>query len=459
MLRILQRRSLLLAVIILWCFVALANAATPDASHGAGGNQGATAAIVDTPTPRDAATPANAASIAAGNGGEATPVVTPVSPNTPVAPVTPNTPVDPVTPGTPVDPVTPVTPVTPITPIATPVTPIAPITPVAPVTPVVTPVAPVTPVVTPVVPVVPVTPTPVVVVPANTPVVVAPTPTPVLPVPVVPLVTHSAVSVFTSNGVPHTTTTVWVDSVPTSSAANSQSTTDPRVGLQQTSESKGVPTGAVIGGVVGGLCLLAILALLITGYIRWRKQIAADSETGVFGRRDPMSDLFNKQSHVLRSENNTPSVTHDTLSVGGQDKLLRDSPSQQSMRPISPYSAGDRNSLIPGEGSQWNRQPSPYYSPLHPTDNIPVMHETLSAGARTMERGMSPTSEHSAHGSDVCGAGPTVAVRTFEPTNPDEIAISAGDTLNVSQVFTDGWAVGVNARTGQYGAFPMTILQ
>ncbi|KAJ3007605.1 hypothetical protein HKX48_009018 [Thoreauomyces humboldtii] len=34
-----------------------------------------------------------------------------------------------------------------------------------------------------------------------------------------------------------------------------------------------------------------------------------------------MSDLFNKQSHVLRSENNTPSVTHDTLSVGGQDKL------------------------------------------------------------------------------------------------------------------------------------------
>ncbi|KNC97931.1 uncharacterized protein SPPG_06921 [Spizellomyces punctatus DAOM BR117] len=51
-----------------------------------------------------------------------------------------------------------------------------------------------------------------------------------------------------------------------------------------------------------------------------------------------------------------------------------------------------------------------------------------------------------------------VATMAFKPSQPDEIVIIPGDAVVISQAFSDGWCTGTNLRTGQHGAFPMTIL-
>jgi hypothetical protein len=44
---------------------------------------------------------------------------------------------------------------------------------------------------------------------------------------------------------------------------------------------------------------------------------------------------------------------------------------------------------------------------------------------------------------------------SLEPHLEDEIAILAGDILNVHTIFDDGWAAGQNKRTGAVGIFPL----
>ncbi|TPX71448.1 hypothetical protein SpCBS45565_g01031 [Spizellomyces sp. 'palustris'] len=51
-----------------------------------------------------------------------------------------------------------------------------------------------------------------------------------------------------------------------------------------------------------------------------------------------------------------------------------------------------------------------------------------------------------------------VATMAFKPSQPDEVVIIPGDTVVITQAFSDGWCTGTNLRTGQHGAFPMTIL-
>ncbi|KAI9331798.1 hypothetical protein DFJ73DRAFT_67666 [Zopfochytrium polystomum] len=52
---------------------------------------------------------------------------------------------------------------------------------------------------------------------------------------------------------------------------------------------------------------------------------------------------------------------------------------------------------------------------------------------------------------------PLLVIQSYEPVNYDEIALSVGDWVITKEHLYDGWAVGVNLRTGQEGLFPLPV--
>lgn len=50
-------------------------------------------------------------------------------------------------------------------------------------------------------------------------------------------------------------------------------------------------------------------------------------------------------------------------------------------------------------------------------------------------------------------------IKRYEPALNDELSLEIGEWVEVEEVFDDGWGVGVNLETAQYGAFPMDSLQ
>ncbi|KAJ3179681.1 hypothetical protein HDU87_002887 [Geranomyces variabilis] len=258
--------------------------------------------------------------------------------------------------------------------------------------------------------------------------------------------------------------------------------------LAATAPGGSTNTGAVVGGVIGGLVLLVAIAVITMAYIRWRRQAKADSENGVFGRKTPMQALFGGAAagSAARAGAASPVYHHDSLSVG--DKA-------GSMRTGSPFSSGSHNGLLaPGAasgGAEWPRQPSPFS--LYSADRAAVNHEVMhipsasdagsaagigASGAGLAVSGLagaaaagaahqqpqanrSSWSPHDPNSASLDRFDQTArsAVRSFIPTNADEIEILPGDSVTISQTFSDGWATGVNSRTGIYGAFPMTILK
>ncbi|KAJ3177813.1 hypothetical protein HDU85_005724 [Gaertneriomyces sp. JEL0708] len=73
---------------------------------------------------------------------------------------------------------------------------------------------------------------------------------------------------------------------------------------------------------------------------------------------------------------------------------------------------------------------------------------------------------------DVCESGGTKSAPEYRvvkeytatakyahrPVYDDEIAVKRGDAVKVAKVFRDGWAHGMNTRTGQQGMFPLTVV-
>jgi len=46
----------------------------------------------------------------------------------------------------------------------------------------------------------------------------------------------------------------------------------------------------------------------------------------------------------------------------------------------------------------------------------------------------------------------------YSPCDEDELALTAGDIIYVTESFDDGWLVGISQRTNQYGSFPSTCV-
>ena len=47
-----------------------------------------------------------------------------------------------------------------------------------------------------------------------------------------------------------------------------------------------------------------------------------------------------------------------------------------------------------------------------------------------------------------------VAIQTYRPQEIDELLLSKGDVVHVTEIFNDGWFVGISMRTKQCGTFP-----
>ena len=50
------------------------------------------------------------------------------------------------------------------------------------------------------------------------------------------------------------------------------------------------------------------------------------------------------------------------------------------------------------------------------------------------------------------------AVYPYTPCDDDELALTPGDIVYVTESFDDGWLVGISTRTNEYGSFPGTCV-
>ncbi|KAJ1568821.1 Sorbin and SH3 domain-containing protein 2 [Nowakowskiella sp. JEL0078] len=51
-----------------------------------------------------------------------------------------------------------------------------------------------------------------------------------------------------------------------------------------------------------------------------------------------------------------------------------------------------------------------------------------------------------------------VVIRAYRPTLEDEVDLEPGDVIEVEEQFEDGWGVGTNTATKEFGAFPLSCL-
>ncbi|KAJ3338584.1 hypothetical protein HDU93_009361 [Gonapodya sp. JEL0774] len=101
--------------------------------------------------------------------------------------------------------------------------------------------------------------------------------------------------------------------------------------------------------------------------------------------------------------------------------------------------------------------------PLSPiTTDSGTMYTTSSASLMAGAYGVPPQSGSVSSGS--VGSGEMevnkrmVAANGYNPSQPDEMAVSAGDIILVKWMFADGWMSGVNESKGTGGFFPATVL-
>ncbi|KAI8928317.1 hypothetical protein BC831DRAFT_448792 [Entophlyctis helioformis] len=99
--------------------------------------------------------------------------------------------------------------------------------------------------------------------------------------------------------------------------------------------------------------------------------------------------------------------------------------------------------------------------PMSPSDNNDIMDilDSLVSPVTPTSASTSGSQPHSSgNGKKRRAPRPYLAIAAFEPALDDELRIQAGDTVLLQKKYEDGWAVGVNVRTGLIGAFPMECL-
>ncbi|KAI9205419.1 uncharacterized protein BJ171DRAFT_73322 [Polychytrium aggregatum] len=91
-------------------------------------------------------------------------------------------------------------------------------------------------------------------------------------------------------------------------------------------------------------------------------------------------------------------------------------------------------------------------SPLPPRPSIPGSSGTGSDYQQQR-------SSHSATNISSAFNKQWIALSNFDPRRDDELEFKAGDHITLLSIFNDGWAQGVNERTGSLGAAPMSLLR
>jgi hypothetical protein len=49
-------------------------------------------------------------------------------------------------------------------------------------------------------------------------------------------------------------------------------------------------------------------------------------------------------------------------------------------------------------------------------------------------------------------------IKSYIPMADDELRLDIGDLIQTDKIFDDGWGIGVNLTSGEFGAFPMACL-
>ncbi|KAI9017030.1 hypothetical protein BC832DRAFT_588313 [Gaertneriomyces semiglobifer] len=252
-------------------------------------------------------------------------------------------------------------------------------------------------------------------------------------------VTRTTLATITSNGVPIVTTTVIVDVVePADVSPTGVPGKSSAIPAEEDTNSK---TAVIAGAVIGAVFGVALLGVLLTAILRWRRSKSSDSKDDSLSRTSPMSELFAKDSAVLRS---VP-VVHEELTVLSENRRASG---------MGSYGYPQRNSGLAGS---WGSQaPTGFaYAPIpvevsQPHPGYAYGSAQPSNPAYLVQPGYQSVASDGIHEH-------RTAMMSFSPTQEDEIEVAVGDAVIVNQAFSDGWATGTNTRTGQFGAFPMTL--
>ncbi|KAI0314657.1 hypothetical protein OF83DRAFT_422854 [Amylostereum chailletii] len=233
--------------------------------------------------------------------------------------------------------------------------------------------------------------------------------------------------------------------------------------------SKRLPSGALVGIIIGVVVLIALVCLFIfrKTQIDKRKRSRATWKAGI---RAKSSDFANMEKGIEPPAPLSPFMLGMPGAQGRDRRSIFSIPSEFMTAP-SPAYQSDASPLPPHAAfsasmPNWTSTRSPSRSPSRTPSRTPS-HSPSRNPSRTSRPGSpsrTPLSPEMAYSPASIVARPTTAapvavVRvTFIPTLNDELAIAPGESLRVLGSFDDGWAMCTNAR-GERGMVPLECLE
>ncbi|KAI9004992.1 hypothetical protein DFJ74DRAFT_402090 [Hyaloraphidium curvatum] len=210
--------------------------------------------------------------------------------------------------------------------------------------------------------------------------------------------------------------------------------------------SGGLSVGAIVGIVIGVLALLVALGLLAWYFTRKRNQpaatAAAETPKDVSFAEPQMTAKGDSATFAFAGKEPPPYVPPAELSFN--DPGAAASPlanyTLQPSGPDSPTAAGYPGYTIAMDSIAGGA-----------LAGAAGVAGAAAAGTVAANSASASTASRGATGKYVC-------IRTFVPTNEDEIVLSESNLVMVEEVYADGWATGTNLTTKVRGVFPLAAL-
>jgi hypothetical protein len=97
--------------------------------------------------------------------------------------------------------------------------------------------------------------------------------------------------------------------------------------------------------------------------------------------------------------------------------------------------------------------------PLLKPDNLDKRTSSLITDQNTIENGPLYKESNDLELVEFQSPKQFIAMRMYSPCLEDEMELEPGDIISVSQVWDDGWALGLNLSSGQVGVLPMSFVR